>query len=29
VVPEPMTLTCGLIGLACIGGYLKRRRAAA
>lgn len=29
VVPEPMTLTCGLIGLACIGGYLKRQRAAA
>jgi len=29
VVPEPITLTCGLISLGCIGGYLKRRRAAA
>jgi hypothetical protein len=29
VVPEPLTLTCGLISLGCIGGYLKRRRAAA
>ncbi len=29
VVPEPLTLACGLISLGCIGGYLKRRRAAA
>jgi len=29
IVPEPISLVCGLIGLGCIGGYLKRRRAAA
>jgi len=25
VVPEPVSLVAGLVGLACIGGYLKRR----